>query len=351
MKRDLCDDVQSKITEIDPGALESVHATEALVRVEGGEGANGAASVSQADFEIIEDSFSSMVGLAGTPLDLKPDPDATEWEDTDDDRHEGETRHDTHRDPDPKFTETGPSIGRPARGTDELRTTLPSDDESCSIEIEKEVRPYRPGFVSSPAEAEIFDEISPDGSATRIEPHLRARRPMTPPKESVILTAVARRLRPRWNYVVLVLALFSMVGSITAIGLTPRAARNETIVIPPVSQTAAANVPKDSPAIEEAQPAPAVAEKPEATAAADDEDETDDSNGHAHASGLSAQLRVKAFPPSAFAVDGKPRGKTPALIRLKPGMHEIVLKGPNAEVRKIARFVGRGKNAPVIVYW
>ena len=52
-----------------------------------------------------------------------------------------------------------------------------------------------------------------------------------------------------------------------------------------------------------------------------------------------------------FAIDGKNRGKTPATVRLKPGMHEIVFRGPNGEIRKMARFVGKGKNAPVILYW
>lgn len=96
---------------------------------------------------------------------------------------------------------------------------------------------------------------------------------------------------------------------------------------------------------------PPVEVRAEDLAAAAAEEDAEDAEEEVAPRGKLAVLKIKAFPSSAIIVDGKKRGMTPKTVHLKPGTHKIVLQAPDGSTREINRWVGRGKNLPVNVYW
>lgn len=62
-------------------------------------------------------------------------------------------------------------------------------------------------------------------------------------------------------------------------------------------------------------------------------------------------ILVNSRPVSTIFVDGKRIGRTPKVITLKPGRHEIALEGPNGQQKNFARKITAGKNPPVTHRW
>lgn len=62
-------------------------------------------------------------------------------------------------------------------------------------------------------------------------------------------------------------------------------------------------------------------------------------------------ILVNSRPVSTIFVDGKRIGRTPKVITLKPGRHEIALEGPNGQQKNFTRKITAGKNAPVTHRW
>jgi serine/threonine protein kinase len=216
-----------------------------------------------------------------------------------------------------------------------------------------------PGFVADtnvpppPLQAEPTTAMAP----TRADP-----RGVVPAR-----VTAAQGTTPRWMYFVLALVLITIAVLAVAIDIAI-AKRREEPAAPPTSQTAPAAPVESIPPVEiEATPPaggpvelafkPETPPKPEAPAQTGAVGHAGVASAKAHSPRSdgeldgSGQIQFKTFPASAVYIDGRARGRAPLTLSVKAGMHDIVLRGPNGEVRKMARFIGRGKNAPVIVYW
>jgi eukaryotic-like serine/threonine-protein kinase len=319
------------------------------------------------DLEIIAGSFSSIDETVRHPSDQELTRDQNEAFVEVTEAPEVK-RRDTRRDPSPVFAEDIPSSIPPegesgsdddSQDSQDSLDSIDSVDSMDSVEVEDPLSNVLPGFLTPPpspspaprgASASLLTEVAPVAPPPIAQPEIvRVLRPESP-RPAPPVPVSAKRTARFLNLIVLGLALVSIVGSITAISL-PRSVPSEPIVIPPAPSTRGAAVAEPA-----ADAKPARAEAPAPADVSEDAQVAgeEDSAKSPHATGgvaLSAELRVKTVPPCTIFVDGKSRGKSPAMIRLRPGMHEIVLKGPSGEVRKVARFVGRGKNPPIILYW